>query len=365
MALGRPKKPLEVTDEERKVLSSWSRRPKSSQRLALRSKIVLACAEGVTNNEVADRLGVRPATVGKWRERFRVHRLEGLADERRPGPPRTLSDEQIHEVITRTLETQPRGATHWTTRSLAKELGLTQNAVWRIWNAFSLQPHRQKTFKLSTDPLFVEKVRDIVGLYLNPPERAVVLCVDEKSQVQALDRSQPLLPMRPGSPERRTHDYKRHGTTSLFAALDIKTGEVIGGCHRRHRQEEFLRFLRRVDRTVKQKHPEGTAIHIVLDNYATHKTPAVKKWFARRPQYRLHFTPTSASWLNQVERFFAEITNKRIRRGVFKSVRALEASIRDYLEQHNQEPKPFRWTADADLILERTANVARTCQSGH
>lgn len=365
MGRGRPKKPLELTEDERRTLTAWASRPKSSQRLALRSNIVLACAEGIHNTEVAQRLGVTPTTVGKWRERFRTHRLEGLSDEHRPGPPRTLSDEQVHEVITRTLETKPRGATHWTTRSLAKELGLTQNAVWRIWNAFALQPHRQKTFKLSTDPLFVEKVRDVVGLYLNPPEHAVVLCVDEKSQVQALDRSQPLLPMRPGSPERRTHDYRRHGTTSLFAALDVKTGKVIGGCHRRHRHQEFLRFLRRVDKTVKETHPEGTQIHIVMDNYGTHKAPAVKRWFMRRPEYRVHFTPTSASWLNQVERFFAEITNKRIRRGVFRSVQALETAIHEYLEEHNKSAKPFQWTADADLILERTANVARTCQSAH
>ena len=365
MPRGRPKKPLEMTAEERSTLTAWARRPKSSQRLALRSKIVLACDEGLTNQKVAQKLGVTANTVTKWRERFRVDRLEGLADEPRPGAPRTVSDEQVYEVITRTLETTPKNATHWTTRSMARELGLTQNAVWRIWNAFALQPHRQKTFKLSTDPLFIEKVRDIVGLYLNPPDRAVVLCVDEKSQVQALDRSQPILPMRPGSPERRTHDYRRHGTTSLFAALDIKTGEVIGSCHRRHRHQEFLRFLRRVDRVIKAKHPEGTAIHLVLDNYATHKVPAVQRWFAKRPEYRLHFTPTSASWLNQVERFFAEITNKRIRRGVFRSTQALEKAIHEYLDQHNQDPSPFNWTADADLILDRTVNIAQTCQSGH
>lgn len=365
MPRGRPKKPLAMTAEERATLEAWARRPKSSQRLALRSKIVLACDEGLANQAVAEKLGVAANTVTKWRERFRVDRLEGLADEPRPGPPRTVTDEQVYEVITRTLETTPPNATHWTTRSLAKELGLTQNAVWRIWNAFALQPHRQKTFKLSTDPLFVEKVRDIVGLYLNPPDRAVVLCVDEKSQVQALDRSQPLLPIRPGSPERRSHDYTRHGTTSLFAALDIRTGEVMGRCHRRHRHQEFLRFLKRLDQVVKDKHPEGTVVHLVMDNYATHKTPGVKRWFARHPEYRIHFTPTSASWLNQVERFFAEITSKRIRRGVFRSVRALEQAIYDYLQEHNEEPQPFTWTADADLILQRTANVARTCQSGH
>lgn len=365
MARVRPKKPLSLTETERKTLASWARRPKSSQRLALRSKIVLSCAEGVTNAEVAERLAVSQATVGKWRERFRTQRLEGLADEYRADPPRSLSEDRVHEVIPRTLESQPRNATHWTTRSLAKELGLAQIAVWPIWNAFALQPNRQKTLKLSTNPLFIEKVRDIVGFYLNPPERAVVLCVDGKSQVQALDRSQAMLPMRPGSPERRTHDYRRHGTTSLFAALDVKTGEVVGGCHRRHRQQEFLCFFKRVDRVVKDKQPAGRTIHIVLDNYATHETPAVKRWFARRPEYRIHFTPTSASWLNQVERFFAEITNKRIRRSVFKSVQALEAAIRDCLEHHKQDPRPFQWTANADLILERSANIAQIGQSPH
>lgn len=365
MPRGRPKKPLEMTPEERTTLEAWARRPKSTQRLALRSKIVLACDDGLTNQEVTRKLGVTANTVTKWRERFRVGRLEGLADEPRPGPPRTLTDEQVYEVITKTLETMPKNATHWTTRSMARELGLTQNAVWRIWNAFALQPHRQKTFKLSTDPLFIEKVRDIVGLYLHPPDRAVVLCVDEKSQVQALDRSQPLLPLRIGSPERRSHDYQRHGTTSLFAALDIKTGEVVGRCHRRHRHQEFLRFLKQVDKVVKDKHPEGTVVHLVMDNYGTHKTPRVKQWFAKHPEYRIHFTPTSASWLNQVERFFAEITTRRIRRGVFRSVRALEQAIYAYLEEHNKEPKPFSWTADADLILERTVNIARICQSRH
>tara|TARA_Y100000310_G_scaffold284598_1_gene307468 strand:- start:150 stop:887 length:738 start_codon:yes stop_codon:yes gene_type:complete len=245
---------------------------------------------------------------------------------------------------------------------MAKEMGLTQNAIWRMWQAFGLQPHRSETFKLSADPFFVEKVRDIVGLYLNPPDRAAVVCLDEKSQVQALDRTQPLLPMRPGMAERRTHDYLRHGTTSLFAALDVATGEVIGACHRRHRHQEFLRFLR----LLEERLPEEQDVHLIMDNYGTHKTPKVKRWFAQRPRYHLHFTPTSASWLNLVERFFAELTDKRIRRGAFDGVRSLEQAIMEYLDHHNQDPKPFVWTADADLILDRVKrHCERSHQSGH
>ena len=260
-----------------------------------------------------------------------------------------------------TLEQKPENATHWSIRSMAEHSGLNRNAVARIWKAFGLQPHRQKTFKLSEDPLFIDKVRDVVGLYLNPPERAIVLCVDEKSQCQALDRSQPLLPLGPGYPERRTHDYFRHGTTSLFAALNVATGEVIGKCHRRHRQQEFLKFLRHLDQTL-QRH-SGQQVHIIMDNYATHKTAAVQRWFQRHPEYHIHFTPTSASWLNQVERFFAEITVRRIRRGVFKSLASLERAIRDYLEEHNKQARPFTWTADADNILRRVANVAKSVKT--
>jgi len=362
MRTGRPKKPLVLDDEERQKLEMWARRPKSSQRLALRSGIVLRCAEGFANKEVARQLGVTRATVGKWRERFRTDRLEGLADEPRPGPPRKITDSQVEEVITRTLETLPSGATHWSTRSMAKEVGLTQNAILRIWRAFGLQPHRSETFKLSTDPFFVEKVRDIVGLYLNPPDKAVVVCVDEKSQVQALERTQPMLPMRPGMAERHTHDYLRHGTTSLFAALDVATGKVIGECHRRHRHQEFLKFLKLVDKEL----PDGSEIHLVMDNYGTHKTPKVKRWFAQHPRYHIHFTPTSASWLNLVERFFAEISEKRIRRGAFDGVRSLEQAIEAYLDQHNEHPKPFIWTASADLILDRVKRLCqRSYQSGH
>lgn len=363
MRTGRPTVPLTLTDDERQTLELWARRPKSTQRLALRARVVLACAEGRTNTAVAQELGITMPTVGKWRGRFLRQRLEGLADEPRPGAPRTITDAQVEEVITHTLESQPEGATHWSTRRMARATGLSQTAIVRIWRAFALQPHRTETFKLSSDPFFVPKVRDIVGLYLNPPERAIVLSIDEKSQVQALDRTQPLLPLAPGQAERRTHDYERHGTTSLFAALEVATGRVIGQCHRRHRHQEFLRFLERIDATL-SKEP-GVEIHLVMDNYGTHKTPKVKRWFARHPEYHLHFTPTSASWLNQVERFFAEITEKRLRRGTFRSVSALEAAIREYLDHHNRAPKPFVWTADADLILSRVENVCkRICNSG-
>lgn len=355
MRTGRPKKPIALQPAEEEKLEMLARRPKSTQRLALRSKIVLRAAAGLANQQIARQLGVTGATVGKWRERFRQHGLEGLADESRPGAPREISDAQVEEAVTRTLEGAPPGATHWSTRSLAKQVGLSQRAVVRIWHAFGLQPHRTGTFKLSADPFFVEKVRDIVGLYMNPPEHAVLLSVDEKSQVQALSRTQPLLPLRPGLPEQRTHDYERHGTTSLFAALDVATGKVIGECHRRHRHQEFLKFLELVDSRV----PPDLDVHLVMDNYGTHKTPKIVRWFARHPRYHLHFTPTSASWLNQVERWFRELTEKRIRRGSFESVASLEQAIRQYLEQNNKEPKPFVWAADADLIL---GKVRRLCE---
>lgn len=362
--IGRPKAELVLTDDERETLTRWARRPKSSQQLALRSRIVLACGRGLSNTAVCGELGVTMPTVGKWRQRFVEHRLDGLSDEPRPGAPRTITDADIERVVTRTLETKPKNATHWSTRSMAEAAGLSQTAVSRIWRAFGLKPHQSETFKLSTDPFFVEKVRDVVGLYMSPPERAIVLCVDEKSQVQALDRTQPLLPLEPGAPERHTHDYFRHGTTSLFAALNVATGEVIGKCHRRHRHQEFLKFLDEIDARLPRE--PGITIHLVLDNSATHKTPAVKRWFLRHPEYRLHFTPTSSSWLNQVERFFAEITAKRIRRGAFRSVAALEQAIRDYLDHHNENPTPFVWTADADLILKRVKRVCeRISNSGH
>lgn len=339
-----------------------ARRPKTAQRVAIRSKIVLRAAEGLPNQEIARRLGITGATVGKWRERYRAQGMEGLADEPRPGTPRKITDAKVEEAITQTLESLPTAATHWSTRSLAKKVGLSQSAVVRIWHSFGLQPHRTQTFKLSTDPYLVEKVRDIVGLYLNPPAHAIVLCVDEKSQVQALDRTQPILPLRPGLPEQRTNDYERHGTTSLFAALDVATGKVIGECHRRHRHQEFLKFLDLVDSKLPADERE---VHLVLDNYGTHKAPKVVRWFARHPRYHLHFTPTSGSWVNQVERWFAKITEQRIRRGSFENLRSLEKAIEQYLNYNNENPEPFVWTADADLNLgkiqilcERTSNSA-------
>jgi transposase len=357
-------KPLILSDEEREKLTAWARRPKTSQRLALRSRIILAAAAGDSNGDIAVDLNITVQTVGKWRQRFLDDRLEGLVDEPRPGAPRTISDAQVEEVIAKTLESKPDQATHWSTRGMAKAVGLSQTAIGRIWRAFGLQPHRQETFKLSTDPFFVEKVRDVVGLYLNPPDRAIILSVDEKSQIQALNRTQPLLPMTPEQAERGTHDYERHGTTSLFAALNVATGAVFGKCYRRHRQQEFVRFLEEVDESL-TKEP-GVTIHLILDNYGTHKTPRVKRWLARHPEYVVHFTPTSSSWLNQVERFFAEITEKRIRRGAFRSVKSLEAAIQAYLAEHNRDPKPFQWTATTDSILKKIEKVCkRTSNSGH
>lgn len=362
MRRGRPLPPLKLSPSERKTLEGWSRRRKTSQALALRARVILRCASGLTNTQVADELSTRLQTVGKWRSRFVARRVDGLLDEPRPGAPRRISDHDVESVITRTLESKPSDATHWSTRSMSKATGLSQSAISRIWRAFALQPHRTETFKLSTDPLFVDKVRDIVGLYLDPPERAMVLCVDEKTQIQALDRTQPLLPMRPGQAERRTHDYKRHGTTSLFAALDVKSGTVIGECHRRHRSSEFLKFLNTIDDVT----PEDLDLHLVLDNYATHKTPAIHRWLVKHPRFHLHFTPTSASWLNQVERWFALLTQKQIRRGAHRSTRELEKAIKHYLALTNESPKPFAWTKTADEILR---NLARYCRrisdSGH
>ena len=324
--------------------------------------MILLCAEGRTNPRVAEQIQVRTQTVGKWRQRFVDRRLDGLLDEPRPGTPRKVSDAEVERVLTMTLESTPQDATHGSTRSLAKESGLSRSTVNRIWRAFALQPHRSETFKLSKDPLFIDKVRDIVGLYLNPPDRALVLCVDEKSQIQALDRTQPLLPMRPGQVERRTHDYARHGTPSWFAALDVKTGTVIGECHRRHRSMEFRKFLDTIDQAV----PQPLDVHLILDNYGTHKTAAIRRWLAKRPRFHVHFTPTSASWINLAERWFAALTEKQIRRGVHRSVRELETTIKRYLATTNASPQPFVWTKTADQILANVARFcARTSASGH
>ena len=362
MPTGRPIPELTLSKEEREALENWVRRPKSAQALALRARMVLRCADGMTNTQVAAKVGVRNATVGKWRQRFVERRLDGLLDEPRPGAPRKITDADVERALTMTLESTPTDATHWSTRSLAKSSGLSRSTVGRIWQAFALQPHRSETFKLSKDPLFIDKVRDIVGLYLDPPERALVLSVDEKSQIQALNRTQPLLPMRPGQVERRTHDYQRHGTTSLFAALDVKTGNVIGQLHRRHRSVEFRKFLDTIEATV----PTGLEVHLILDNYGTHKTALIRNWLAKRPRFHLPFTPTSASWINMVERFFAALTEKQIRRGSHRSVRELESAIQHYLAVTNESPKRFVWTKSADEIL---ANVARYCSrtsgSGH
>ena len=355
MRTGRPKQLLILTDEERDRLQSLAHRARSQSVLARRARVVLACAEGLDNQAVAKKLRCSKGMVGKWRARFLEGRLEALYDEPRPGAPRQVSDAQVEQVVIETLESTPRGQTHWSTRELAKATGLSRMTISRIWHAFGLQPHRSETFKLSPDPQLVEKVRDIVGLYMNPPEHALVLCVDEKSQIQALDRTQPLLPMRPGQAERRTHDYKRHGTTSLFAALDRKTGQVIGQLHRRHRSMEFRRFLDRIEAQV----PADLDIHIIADNYGTHKTALIRTWFAKRPRFHLHFTPTYGSWINLVERWFAELTNKRIRRGVFRSVSELETAIRDYINVHNQDPKPFTWMRTADQILDSVARYAQ------
>ena len=363
MRLGRPVSTLTLSDEEREILEGYVRRRKTAAALSLRARIVLECADGQANNqEIARSLRIHAVTVGKWRARFAKQRIEGLLDEPRPGAPRSITDAKVERVITMTLESTPAKATHWSTRSMSEASGLSQTSVRRLWHAFGLQPHRVDTFKLSKDPLFVEKVRDIVGLYLHPPDRAVVLCVDEKSQIQALDRTQPLLPMRPGQAERRTHDYVRHGTTTLFAALDYKVGKVIGECHARHRSIEFRKFLDTIDQSV----PVDLDIHLVVDNYGTHKTQLIRNWIAKRPRFHIHFTPTSASWLNLVERWFGMLTDQQIRRGSHKNTRQLIDAIERYLAITNAEPKPFVWTKTADQIL---ASVQRFCErtsgSGH
>jgi len=361
MRRGRPQQALLLSEEERARLESMAHRARSQPLLARRARVVLACGEGLDNHAVARKLRCWLGMVGKWRARFLKVRLEGLYDEPRPGAPRKVSDEQVERVVIQTLESTPRGQTHWSTRELAKTAGLSRMTISRIWRAFGLQPHRSDTFKLSPDPLLIEKVRDIAGLYIHPPDHALVLCVDEKSQIQALDRTQPLRPMQPGQLERGTHDYKRHGTTSLFAALDLKTSRVIGQFHHRHRAAEFRRFLDTIEAQV----PAELDVHLILDNYGTHKTTVIRRWLLKRPRFHVHYTPTYGSWLNLVERWFAELTNKRIRRGVFRSVRELESAIREYIRVHNEDPKPFVWTRTADQILDSMARYARRTLTSH
>ena len=352
-----PKAPvLILTDTERAELARLVRRAHGSQALATRARIVLACAEpGATSSAVARELGVCRPSVIEWRGRFAKQRLAGLCDAPRSGAPRTVQDEDVERLLVLTLETQPKCATHWSTRSMAVRAGMSQTMVSRVWRAFGLQPHRQETFKLSSDPAFVDKVRDVVGLYLRPPDRALVLCVDEKPQIQALERTAPVLPLRPGRPERHSHDYKRHGTLDLFAALDVKAGTLIGSCQPRHRSTEFRAFLDTIDARV----PRGLEVHLILDNATTHKTKLVGDWLRRRPRFHLHFTPTSSSWLNLVECWFALLTRRRLRRGVFRGTAELEKAIRAYIKENNQQPKPFVWTKTADTIL---ASVGRFCQ---
>jgi transposase len=354
--------PVELSDEERSTLERWARRPKSAQALASRCRIVLACATGANNSVVAEQLGIRRETVAKWRSRFLELRLEGLHDEPRPGAPRSIGDDAVEALIVKTLEQTPLDATHWSTRSMAKATGMSQSAVSRIWRAFGLKPHLVDSFKLSPDPLFVDKVRDIVGLYLNPPEGALVLCVDEKSQIQALDRTQPVLPLRPGLPERRTHDYRRYGTTNLYAALDVASGQVIADLTERHRAIEFRSFLNLINRSV----PPELDVHVVVDNSSTHKTPEIHRWLLRHPRFSLHFTPTYSSWMNLVERWFAELTNKWLRRGTHRSTKELEQAIRDWTENWNEDPRPFVWHKSADQILDTLAGYCdRISDSGH
>jgi len=343
---------LVLTEDESETLQRWARRAKSSQTLAQRCRIVLGCAAGNTNQQVAQELGVSPQMVCKWRQRFVDRRLDGLTDEPRPGAPRKITDEAVEELIVATLERQPKDATHWSRASMAAETGLSKSTVGRIWKSFRLKPHQVDTFKISNDPQFVDKVRDVVGLYLDPPEKALVLCVDEKSQIQALDRSAPVLPMMPGMPERRTHDYVRHGITTLFAALDVATGEVYGSIHRRHRAVEFKKFLTKLDNTV----PAGLDVHLICDNYSTHKSPTITKWLAAHPRFHMHFTPTYSSWLNQVERWFGLLTDQKLRRGAHRSIQALEKDIRDWIAHWNDNPRPFNWTKTADAIFERLAS---------
>jgi len=356
MRTGRPTVPIVLTAEERQQLETICRRSKTPQVEASRARVILACAQGLNNTQVCNKIGLCLHTVGRLRKRFDQSRVEGIFDLPRSGAPRKISDEKIAEVVRLTLETKPKQATHWSTRSMALRCGLSNERIHRIWKTFGLQPHRSETFQLSTDPLFVEKVRDVVGLYLSPPQNALVLCVDEKSQIQALERSQPIFPLSVNQPERHTSDYFRHGTVSLFAALDVASGEVYARCQKRHRQKEFLLFLQQLEDST----PQDLEIHAVLDNYAAHKTPNVRLWIAKHPRWHLHFIPTHSSWLNQVERFFAKITQQRIRRESFRSVKHLRDAILDYIKHHNNNPKPFKWTASAEMILGKVENFCKS-----
>jgi transposase len=366
---GRPKQTPVLTDVDRETLERWARRPLSPQSLACRSRIVLASATGVTDQSIAGQEGVKVATVRKWRTRFLAKRLDGLVDEDRPGAPRTIGDDAVEALIVKTLDSKPGvdghgvAATHWSTRSMAAATGMTQTAVSRVWRAFGLKPHLVDTFKLSNDPLFVEKVRDVVAMYLNPPEAAVVLCVDEKTGIQALDRTAPILNLRTGdSPERRSHDYVRNGTTNLFAALDVASGKVITSMSDQHRAIEFRSFLNKVNRSV----PAELDVHLVLDNVSTHKAPEIKRWLIRHPRFHVHFTPTYSSWMNLVERWFAELTVKWLRRGTHHSVADLETAIGYWTSTWNDNPRPFVWHRTADEILDKLARYCeRISNSGH
>jgi transposase len=359
---GRPKVELVLTEEERTTLQRWSRRPKSTFSLAQRSRIVLGCAEGLDHTEVAAKEGVHPATVSKWRKRFIERRLDGLVDEPRPGAPRRITDDDVERVVVKTLEDKPADATHWSTRDLSRKVGMSPSSVGRIWKVFGLRPWMADTFKLSEDPQFIDKVRDVVGLYINPPDKAVVLCVDEKTGIQALDRTQPILPMRPGQVERRTHDYVRNGITDLFAALNLATGEVIHQLRPQHRSAEFKAFLTAIDKAV----PADLAVHVVLDNSSTHKTPAINTWLVRHPRFVFHFTPTSSSWLNLVERWFAELTRRMLQRSAHRTVAALAKDLNDWVATWNDNPRPFVWHKTADQILDSLSGyLQRISDAGH
>ncbi len=360
--MGRSPAAIELSENEEAELKRWRRRRNTITALHFRAGIVLDCARGYSGEEIAERHQTSQQTVTKWRRRFASDRLGGLSDAPRSGQPRRHSDDTVQQVLEATLNRRPKNATHWSVRRLAEDLGIPRDFVHRVWRAFGLKPHLTKSFKLSTDPHFVEKVRDVVGLYLDPPDKALILCVDEKSQIQALDRTQPSLPLNYGMPQTRTHDYRRYGTTTLFAALDVATGEIIGKLKRRHRSTEYISFLRHIDQTV----PADLDIHLIVDNYSTHKSPKVKRWLLRHPRFHCHFTPTYSSWLNLVERFFATLTEQQLRRGTHRSVPVLERAIRDYLKIYNEDPKPFRWTKSADEIIESVNSVLKQInRTGH